>query len=89
MSEEHTVRVLTNYLASKPFYGKTAEANDITMVCTKDFFDMFCFQLLFASSKLLLGSSLTRRRTSFFVSSVRDVFFVVRVFKRARSRKRA
>ncbi len=30
LSTEHTLRVLTNYLVSKPFYGKSAEANDIT-----------------------------------------------------------
>jgi len=30
MTPDHTLRVLTNYLVSKPFYGKATEANDIT-----------------------------------------------------------
>jgi hypothetical protein len=29
LSEAHTLKVLTNYLISKPFYGKCAEANDV------------------------------------------------------------
>ena len=30
LDPSHTVKVLTNYLTSKPFYGKCAQANDVT-----------------------------------------------------------
>jgi hypothetical protein len=69
LQEDHTLKVLTNYLISKPFYGKCAEANDISqhtpswIICDKA--SPFCKPLV-VSFSLGLGD---RRRTRCSASS--------------------